>query len=50
VADLGVARVVLAARQMYEIDPYLDIRICPAGLSARMAYRDSRGTSVATHV
>jgi nitroreductase len=34
VADLGVAKVVLAARQMYEIDPYLDIRIWPAGLTA----------------
>jgi nitroreductase len=34
VADLGVAKVVLAARQMFEIDPYLDIRIWPAGLTA----------------
>ncbi|GIJ72135.1 Rv1355c family protein [Virgisporangium ochraceum] len=37
VADLGVAKVVLAARQMYEIDPYLDIRIWPAGLDADTA-------------
>ncbi|RSS57874.1 hypothetical protein EF918_33855, partial [Streptomyces sp. WAC06614] len=32
VADIGLPKVVIAARQMYEIDPYLDIRIWPEGL------------------
>lgn len=33
VADLGLNKCVIAARQMFEIDPYLDIRIYPAGVS-----------------
>ncbi|MFD9337834.1 Rv1355c family protein [Streptomyces sp. NPDC060028] len=33
VTDIGLPKVVLAARQMYEIDPYLDIAIWPEGLS-----------------
>ena len=32
--DLGVNKAVLCARQMYEIDPYLDIEIMPTGLTA----------------
>lgn len=31
--DLGVDKAVLCARQMYEIDPYLDIEIFPAGVT-----------------
>ncbi|MEU5891667.1 3-oxoacyl-[acyl-carrier-protein] synthase III C-terminal domain-containing protein [Streptomyces sp. NPDC047461] len=31
--DVGVNKCVLAARQMYEIDPYLDIEIFPGGLT-----------------
>jgi molybdopterin/thiamine biosynthesis adenylyltransferase/predicted N-acetyltransferase YhbS len=31
--QLGVNKAVLAARQMFEIDPYLDIEIFPAGLT-----------------
>ncbi|WP_218025307.1 ThiF family adenylyltransferase [Nocardia jejuensis] len=34
VHDLGVNKAVLCARQMFEIDPYLDIEIMPAGLGA----------------
>jgi tRNA A37 threonylcarbamoyladenosine dehydratase len=33
VADIGLKKTHLAARQMFEIDPYLDIRIWPDGLS-----------------
>jgi hypothetical protein len=33
-ADLGLNKCVIAARQMFEIDPYLDIRIYPQGVSA----------------
>ncbi|KAF0847560.1 ThiF family adenylyltransferase [Nocardia caishijiensis] len=33
VDDLGVAKAALAARQMYEIDPYLDIEIFTGGLT-----------------
>lgn len=33
VHDLGVNKAVLCARQMYEIDPYLDIEIHPGGLT-----------------
>ncbi|WP_460365015.1 ThiF family adenylyltransferase [Actinocorallia lasiicapitis] len=33
VHDLGVNKAVLAARQLYEIDPYLEIEIFPAGLN-----------------
>ena len=32
--DLGVNKAVLCARQMFEIDPYLDIEIMPTGLTA----------------
>jgi hypothetical protein len=31
--DLGVNKVILAARQMFELDPYLDIQILPAGIT-----------------
>lgn len=31
--DLGVNKAVLCARQLFEIDPYLDIEIFPAGLT-----------------
>ena len=31
--QIGVNKAVLAARQMFEIDPYLDIEIFPAGLT-----------------
>jgi molybdopterin/thiamine biosynthesis adenylyltransferase len=34
VADLGVNKAVLAARQMFELDPYLDVQLYPAGISA----------------
>jgi hypothetical protein len=33
VADLGVDKTVVAARQLYEIDPYLDVEIYPQGLT-----------------
>lgn len=33
VSDLGVAKAVLAARQMFEIDPYLDIEVFVDGLT-----------------
>jgi hypothetical protein len=33
VADLGLDKTVLAARQLYEIDPYLDVEIYPQGLT-----------------
>ena len=33
VHDLGVEKTVLCARQMYEIDPYLDIEIHPQGVT-----------------
>ncbi|MFI0166446.1 Rv1355c family protein [Streptomyces sp. NPDC017095] len=33
VADVGLPKVVIAARQMYEIDPYLDITVWPEGLT-----------------
>jgi hypothetical protein len=33
VYDLGVNKAVIAARQMFEIDPYLDIEIYPDGLT-----------------
>ncbi|MFD7258284.1 Rv1355c family protein [Streptomyces sp. NPDC059874] len=33
VTDIGLPKVVIAARQMYEIDPYLDITIWPEGLT-----------------
>lgn len=33
VGDLGVAKAVLAARQMFEIDPYLDIEVFTDGLT-----------------
>jgi hypothetical protein len=33
VADLGVDKTVVAARQLYEIDPYLDVQIYPQGLT-----------------
>ncbi|MFD3330951.1 ThiF family adenylyltransferase [Streptomyces sp. NPDC058701] len=33
VHDLGVNKTVIAARQMFEIDPYLDIEIYPSGLT-----------------
>ncbi|MFG2794181.1 ThiF family adenylyltransferase [Streptomyces sp. NPDC048419] len=33
VHDLGINKTVIAARQMYEIDPYLDIEIYPDGLT-----------------
>ncbi|MFB7239115.1 Rv1355c family protein [Streptomyces sp. NPDC056269] len=33
VADVGLPKVVIAARQMYEIDPYLDISVWPEGLT-----------------
>ena len=32
VSELGLPKVVLAARQLFEIDPYLDIAIAPDGL------------------
>ena len=35
VHDLGTNKTVLAARQMFEIDPYLDIEIHPDGLTDR---------------
>ncbi|WP_369779754.1 Rv1355c family protein [Streptomyces sp. R33] len=34
VADVGLPKVVIAARQMYEIDPHLDIEAWPQGLTA----------------
>ncbi|MBW8484033.1 ThiF family adenylyltransferase [Actinomadura parmotrematis] len=34
VHQLGLNKTVIAARQMFEIDPYLDIEIFPAGLTA----------------
>ncbi|MFI8280471.1 Rv1355c family protein [Streptomyces sp. NPDC085929] len=33
VADVGLPKVVIAARQMYEIDPHLDIEVWPKGLT-----------------
>ncbi|WP_414166702.1 Rv1355c family protein [Streptoverticillium reticulum] len=33
VAEIGLPKVVIAARQMYEIDPYLDIAVWPDGLA-----------------
>lgn len=33
VAELGVAKTVVCARQLYEIDPYLDVEIFPQGLT-----------------
>ncbi|MDG4860525.1 Rv1355c family protein [Streptomyces sp. T-3] len=33
VADIGLPKVTIAARQMYEIDPYLDIEVWPGGLT-----------------
>ncbi|MFJ2837892.1 ThiF family adenylyltransferase [Nocardia sp. NPDC087230] len=33
IGDLGVSKAVLAARQMFEIDPYLDIEVFTAGLT-----------------
>ncbi|MGR4880256.1 Rv1355c family protein [Streptomyces sp. LARHCF249] len=33
VTDIGLPKVVIAARQMYEMDPYLDISIWPEGLT-----------------
>ncbi|MFJ6793583.1 Rv1355c family protein [Streptomyces sp. NPDC091268] len=33
VTDIGLPKVVIAARQMYEIDPYLDIDVWPEGLT-----------------
>ncbi|WP_323139630.1 Rv1355c family protein [Streptomyces sp. NBC_01443] len=33
VADVGLPKVVIAARQMYEIDPHLDIEVWPQGLT-----------------
>lgn len=33
VTDIGLPKVVIAARQMYEMDPYLDISIWPDGLT-----------------
>ncbi|MEV6951093.1 Rv1355c family protein [Streptomyces sp. NPDC051183] len=33
ITDIGLPKVVLAARQMYEIDPYLDIEVWPEGLT-----------------
>lgn len=33
VSDIGLPKVVIAARQMYEIDPYLDIEVWPEGLT-----------------
>ncbi|WP_084524100.1 ThiF family adenylyltransferase [Nocardia inohanensis] len=33
VHEVGLGKAVLCARQMYEIDPYLDIEIIPAGLT-----------------
>ncbi|MER5931742.1 Rv1355c family protein [Streptomyces sp. NPDC002054] len=33
VTDIGLPKVVIAARQMYEIDPYLDISVWPEGLT-----------------
>lgn len=33
VAELGVAKTVVCARQLYEIDPYLDVEIFPQGLN-----------------
>lgn len=33
VADLGVNKAVLAARRMFELNPFLDIRICPEGVT-----------------
>ncbi|MEU6058271.1 GNAT family N-acetyltransferase [Streptomyces sp. NPDC047097] len=35
VQDLGLAKSVLCARQMLEVDPYLDLRLLPAGLTDR---------------
>ncbi|MFH8407075.1 Rv1355c family protein [Streptomyces sp. NPDC018019] len=32
-AEIGLPKVVIAARQMYEIDPYLDIAVWPEGLT-----------------
>lgn len=32
VADLGIAKTVIAARQLFEIDPYLRIELCPKGI------------------
>ncbi|MEV7521861.1 Rv1355c family protein [Streptomyces sp. NPDC091371] len=33
VTDIGLPKVVIAARQMYEMDPYLDIEVWPEGLT-----------------
>ncbi|MRH86448.1 ubiquitin activation protein [Nocardia sp. SYP-A9097] len=33
VHDIGVGKAVLCARQLYEIDPYLDVEILPEGLT-----------------
>ncbi|MFE0100483.1 Rv1355c family protein [Streptomyces sp. NPDC059009] len=33
VTDIGLPKVVISARQMYEIDPYLDIEVWPHGLA-----------------
>ncbi|MGH4032034.1 Rv1355c family protein [Actinomycetota bacterium Odt1-20B] len=33
VDDIGLPKVVISARQMYEIDPYLDIEVWPHGLA-----------------
>jgi tRNA A37 threonylcarbamoyladenosine dehydratase len=33
VAELGVDKTVVAARQLYEIDPYLDVELYPQGLT-----------------
>ncbi|GGK36603.1 ThiF family adenylyltransferase [Nocardia camponoti] len=35
VTDLGASKAVLAARQMYEIDPYLEIEVCPDGVTSQ---------------
>lgn len=37
VTEIGVPKVVLAARRMYEIDPYLSIEIWPEGLTEETA-------------
>lgn len=48
VADLGVSKAVLAARQMFEIDPYLDIEVFTDGLTEESIglFFDGTGTTL----
>lgn len=45
IADLGVPKVVLAARELFALDPFLDIEIFPDGLGAADLDPFLRGTS-----